>query len=143
MKINEVVTKRRDELGIDAVELADKCGLTISGYSDLEDDESEFYMVITLDKLNKLCSELKIDLINLFGFDLCDENLSDGFIVERIERLGLDIRRVSDEVGITEDAIKLAVTNVSSLSGWVMDPIIDLSKTLDVNVSCLIEKVLN
>jgi len=141
MKINEIVENRRKELGIDVVELAKKCSLTISGYSDIEDDETEFYMVVTLGKLITLCDELKLDLIELFGFDECREKSSDNFIAERINKLELDVGRISDEVGITEEAIELLITDGQSLSNWVMDPIIDLSNILKVNVSCLIKTI--
>jgi len=51
----------------------------------------------------------------------------------------LSIKEVSDFVGIEEDSITLAETDVTVLDGWVMDPI-SYAKVLRISPACLINR---
>ena len=139
--ISDIVKQRREELGLTESTLAEKCSITIEWYGDLEYDESEFYEVLTLEKILLLANELKLDVIELYGFDKCRTQLNSNFISSRMSDLNITISGLSDKVNMVEEYIESAIKDSQMLLGWVMTPIIDLSKTLDVKAACIIELI--
>ena len=62
MGINKKIKSRREELGLDADDVADRIGLSSAEYYDIETYANEIFMVTELRELKKLCSILKPNL---------------------------------------------------------------------------------
>lgn len=106
-------------------DLAAVCGLTLPAYYDLEEDDQELYMAISLTELSLLSKELRISPEALFS-DM-------GLPGNRI-RPGEVARRIRDVIGKR----KLTLSEFEDEVGFsIGDSLEDSSRVWDWNVDCL------
>ena len=70
MDVNETIKSRREELGLSDLEVARASGLTIHSYCDIELYPDELvklfrWELVPLGAANRLCSELRLNLLDL------------------------------------------------------------------------------
>lgn len=140
-RANDVIRVRREELGLTDVEVAQRSGLSIYEYGDVEDDETELYMVLPLKKIKSLCQTLGIDMLSLYRIGKCDREITPRLLLNRRQEKGITIRELSDQVGISEEMLVKAEYDPSSIGEWVMDSVLALAQALDVSPACLLEQV--
>jgi hypothetical protein len=75
--INEKIKTRRLELGLRDVELAQRTGLSIYQYGDLEDYPDYIFLVAPLYYVKKVCGVLRVNLLSLFGMHcaFCEDHI--------------------------------------------------------------------
>jgi len=133
MKKNDQIRSQRQSLGLDEHNVAKYADLSIHEYDDLEAYDDELYTVVPVNKLLKVCEKLNLNLAMLLDFETSSNRLSLDAIGQRMAELNMSVQELSDSVGITEGFIEDATTDVNSLGTWVVEPIIDLAKALDIS----------
>jgi DNA-binding XRE family transcriptional regulator len=151
MGINKKIKSRREELGLDADDVADKIGLSSAEYYDIEAYANEIFMVTELRELKKLCSILKLNLYELIQLspsfpmksedEVRDINFSiprNELILKRREKLGLTQEELGDILGFYEVAIVDMEQKEDFLESWTIYEIINLSKALKIPLDALV-----
>ena len=141
MKMNVQIRTQRKALGLSEKSVAEYAGLSIHEYADLESYDDELYTVVPIDKLIKLCAKLNLDLAILLGFEKSRDLLRRDSIGSRMQELDISVQQLSDVIGISETFIKNAMSDIGSLSGWVVEPVIDLAKELDLNPGAVLDSI--
>lgn len=67
MNHSEILKRRRGELGLSDVDVAEACGLTIEQYGDVEQHTDEFQTALTVLEARRLCAALKLRLPDVLG----------------------------------------------------------------------------
>ena len=135
-----LVRERRKQLGYSETDVAKKVGITVDQYCDLEEERDEYFMVVPIGDLVALCRLLKLDINELFGLAACDEQqLREQQITSRRKEKGLSVAELAGRVGISEETIVALERDPSSIANWVMDPIKQLAKELEIPISCLVK----
>lgn len=111
MDINERIQERREALGLSDVEVAQRAGLSIHEYCDVEGYPDEFTDVLSVDEAKRLAAVLGLDLLELVGLSCsrCEgESLDPDWLLLSPARL-LRLRR--EELGLTRE-------QVAAQAGW-------------------------
>lgn len=141
MKKNDQIRSQRQSLGLDEINVAEFAGLSIHEYDDLEAYDDESFTVIPVKKLLKVCEKLNLDLTALLDLGKRNNLLPRDAIGRRMAELKISATELSDTVGITEDFIKDAMTDIDSLGAWVVEPVTDLAKALGVSAGDILGSI--
>lgn len=129
MRPNDLIRKKRLELGLDEAVVASRAGLTVAEYSDMEDYDDELYTVVPLIKIKRVCGELGLSLNDLFDLQ-ADGRFPADIVKQKMQDMNMSVEDVSDFVGMTEEAIRDVARDVANAESWVMEPLLDLAKFL-------------
>ncbi len=135
--LNIIIKTNRVKLGFSQNELATICKMTKHEYRDLEDYDDEIYMVVQLSKIDCICTQLGMKLIDLFGLDPIGKLLPRDIISKTMEEKNITALEVSNFVGIEESYIDHAQKDMISLGEWVIDPIISMSTFLELDIGSI------
>jgi DNA-binding Xre family transcriptional regulator len=141
LNLNNVIREKRLGLGLNQRDLAVACGMSEHEYRDLEDYDDEFYMVVKLSDIICVCNKLGINLAELFGFSSVGGILPTDAIYKRMQEKRVSISKLSDVIGIEESYIDKIKSNLVKIEEWVLDPILSLSKHLEINLGTLLNSV--
>lgn len=148
MSISEKIKAAREQLGLTDVKAAEKVGLSIYEYGDLESYDNEAETVLDLGKLKKLCETLEIDLFELFSLDrpeshylTYDLERRNDIVSERRNALGLSQDELGDKVSFYGHVIQEMEDDSDFLESWCLEDVIALAKSLNVPSWVLIGKV--
>jgi transcriptional regulator with XRE-family HTH domain len=141
MEPHQVLESRRRELGLSQDDVAARSGLTVHEYPHLEEDPTELYMVTLLEDVERVCAALRIDIVTLYGLPLCSEPVTPEFLAVKRQGLGLSRVEVANRVGIEEDMLEVAESDISAIGGWVMEPVRRLANVLGVSPACLVSRI--
>ena len=149
MKINNLIEKKRLELGLTNSQVAKLVGLSIHEYSDIEDDPDETLTVLPLKGLMKLCKVLEIDIFTLLRevnvldkeyYDDVKENIPLNLIIKhKREQSGLTCEELGDKIGFYEQAIIDMETDPGYLESWPIEPILRVCKELGLSLYLVIK----
>jgi len=138
MKINEKIAQRRKEMGISEKELAEKTGLGIYYYGDVEAYEHEVMQILELSKFKLICQILDLEPLDLLeglreGSDEILNYEPRNMLInrKRIE-LGLSEEELGDKVGFYGRVIHEMEHDPDFLESWCLEDIIVLANILDI-----------
>jgi hypothetical protein len=137
----------REAQDIDVDEAAERSGLTRYEFSDLETHEDEFYDVLSLESVRRVCDVLHLDLKALLNSRYLNQgghappdppsSLEDTIIRQR-NALGLTHERLGNLAGIKEDFIRAVENDSGALESWPLDQINFLANALNLPIEVLV-----
>jgi DNA-binding XRE family transcriptional regulator len=153
MDVNEKIKRRRKELGLSDTEVANKVGLSIHEYGDVEQHADEIFAVVELLRVKEICQMLKFDFFELFDMNcsFCREGNQhlesyslprNDLIRKRRIEMGLSVEELGDRIGFEETAVKDMEKDTDYLETWPINYVKDLSAITSVpfqillNVKC-------
>lgn len=139
MKPHERIRQQRLKIGLSETDLAHAAGISDMAYYDLEAYESEIDDCIELGQLRRICSKLQLDIVELLGVTPVgvQQNMRILLRSKRAEK-GLSIEDVSDQVGISEEAIRDAEKDLASLKTWRLIALRDYAACLNIELGYLL-----
>jgi transcriptional regulator with XRE-family HTH domain len=142
MRIQDILRKRRTELGISDVELSKLTNISIDTIYDLEQmDDDEIYL-FNLPELKLFCSVLKInppDIFRSVASDLTDLSLAE-LIKKRRNEKNLTIEKLSDLIGY-DPIVILTLEENGNYTEVCVDALKKISFELDLPLELLLEKI--
>jgi transcriptional regulator with XRE-family HTH domain len=132
------IRRGRERLSLSVEEVARRARVSLSEYHHIENDPRELYMTATLGKVKAICAVLGLEVHEVYGLEKCTKAVGRDVVNARRQDLGLTIPDLARIVGIEERFISDVERDVSALAEWVMDPILDLAKALNVSPACLL-----
>ena len=132
--INNQIRNARERKGWTDVFTAEKVGLSIHEYDDVEAYEDEVRNVLSLATLRRLCAALDLDLYELFSISPTPPYPGGRatLVKDRRQILGLSTEEVGDKVGFYGHVIEEMEQNEEFLESWCLDDILELAKVLGV-----------
>ncbi len=148
MKKNEIIKKRRIELGLTESDISSLVDLTRSEYSDIELHDDEICTVTDLCRLKKICVVLGFDLLDLLELKcvFCEGEaiFAEDFLLPRNElivnrrmKMAISKEELGERVGFNEMEIENLENNSEHLETWPIDFINDLANVIDVPIQIL------
>ena len=148
MKANELIKAGRNRLGMSETEAAEKIGLTIYEYGDIEQHEDEIFTVAHLSQVKRLCNILGIGIFELLNMECAfcanDETFTEEYNLSRhdlIQRrrvdLGLTQDDLGNQIGFETVAIKDMETNPGFLENWSFELVRNLGSILNIPTQIL------
>ena len=138
MKPNQIIMTRREALNLSIEEMTTRAGLEDYGYSDIEDYDDEIFTVTPIFGIKRICEILELDLHDLLQIKKCKAPVNSKTISEILRNKGVSDSDLSDIIGIKENAITDIKQDLLKINDWVLDPVFDLARVLEINVSCLL-----
>lgn len=149
MEANEKIIDRRKELGLSDVEIAQKAGLSIYEYGDIEQHADEIVAVTELHEVKKLLAVLKMDFLDTLEINcaFCSNTsqylseyslLRNELLRKQRESLGMSREALGESIGFFAAEIENLEKNPDHLEAWSMDYIRDLSKVLKLPLQVLL-----
>jgi transcriptional regulator with XRE-family HTH domain len=132
------IVEARERAGASGIDLAQKLGISLAAYDDLEAYDHEAYMCVSLDQLRSLARLLKVSLRALLSqgeASLDNGDLSPSELVRRIQNYlhmhSLSIGQFEKQVGC---AISPVMENPDALwQTWNVDALHDVCVPLEVS----------
>ena len=151
MTINDRIRRRREALGMSDVEVAQRVGLSMHEYYDVEAYPDEFTDVLHVAEAKRLADVLGLDLLELVGVK-CSSCEREGFDAGRLtappvellrsrrEEMNLSREEVSDQAGWEDRGAGLEILeNDASFPGrTTINTVLDLSRVLRVPADLLL-----
>jgi transcriptional regulator with XRE-family HTH domain len=151
MNLNEIVKKRRIELGLTINEAAEKSGLSIHEYTDVEDYPDEIASVLQLRDLKSICKTLNIDIYEFLGNetecaerdqgDKADLVSLNELVRQKRETANLTRIELGDRLGFYEEAIIDMESDPKFLESWSIELIKNLCAELKIPITVIIKKL--
>jgi transcriptional regulator with XRE-family HTH domain len=145
MAIAEKIKMARKYQKLSDVVVAERAGLSIYEYGDIEAYDNEAETVLDLKRLKKLCKVLEINLFDLFSLEKpqsCylnhDLEKRNSIIYKRRNELGLTQDELGDKVGFYGFIIQEMESDGEFLESWCLEDIVTLAKILDIPTWVLI-----
>lgn len=142
---NEKIQQRREQLGLSDVEVAEKTGIGISAYGDLEAYGDEATTAVSLADLKRLCDVLDLELIEFlniprqqFGKRIYPKPRN-VLIREMRQKKGLSEDELGDRVGFYVSAIISMESDPDFLELWCVEDILVLARILDIQIQLLLD----
>jgi transcriptional regulator with XRE-family HTH domain len=138
MKINEKIVQRREEMGLSEKEVADKTGLGIYHYGDVEAYEHEVMQSLDLYEFKLVCQVLDLEPLDLLEGskekldEILDSEPRNVLINRKRIELGLSEEELGERVGFYGDAIHEMERDAEYLESWCLEDIIVLANVLDI-----------
>lgn len=139
MSVADAIKAARERKGLTDVEAADRSGLSIYEYGDVEAYDHEAAAVVNLKHLKALCRVLDIDLFELFSLEKpqssflsYDLNRRDAIILDRRTALTLTQDELGDKVSFNRIAIQEMESDSAFLETWCLEDIVQLAEALGV-----------
>jgi len=140
------IRKRREELGLTESEIAERVGISIYEYGDIEQHANELVSVSPLNVVRKLCNVLNLDMMDLLEIPadgsqvVSSEDGRDKLIRSRMETLGMSEAKIASRLGYEDAAISQLVSDPSFLETWPIESIARLAVALRISPTLLIEQ---
>jgi len=142
MTQNQRIRLRREELGLLDTDVANRIGISIAAYGDIEAYADELFDVVELRTVRALCAVLNLDVLDLIGTEceICSGrgNFSEELklprnvlVQNRRSVRGLSRAELAEAIGFEEVAIRQMESDPSFLDGWSVNLIKELSVLLD------------
>ena len=139
--INDIIEKRRLELGYRDTEIAELIGLNICWYCDIEWHEDELKTTVYLGIVKKLFKVLKLDFFEMVDMKcaFCElhEPFEQDYLLPRNELIRKNRERLGmtrDELGVKVNFYEVAIENMERkrnfLEEWSIDDILILADAL-------------
>lgn len=149
MDVNEKIALRREELGLSDVEVARATGITIHSYCDIEWYPDELCQVVPLEAVKRLCSKLRLNLLDLLEipcafcklaakFDEAYSLPSNELIRHRREKHGWSLDELGERVNYLGVEINHLEADPDYIENWRIDDLKQLSKALEVPLQILL-----
>jgi DNA-binding XRE family transcriptional regulator len=149
MYVHEKINARRQELGLNDMEVSERIGLSIYEYGDVEQHSDEIFLVTELRYVKKLCKLLNFDFFELFDkrCTFCGKthHYSDEFILPRNklihkkrEEMGLSAEALGDQIGFEEWLINDMEADPDFLEKWPLKYIKNLSNMINIPFQILL-----
>src|SRR6266542_1821569 len=109
MKAGDRIRSRRVELGLRDVDVAERVGLSIYEYGDLEQHADEFATAIALKDAQRLCGMLGLSLLDVLeipGTAVSSSVSPQQLIRDAREREGLTVAELADHIGFTDETVQ-------------------------------------
>ena len=148
--INKIIEKRRVELNLRDLLVAEKIGLNIDWYCDIEWHEDELESTVSLEIVKKLFDILQLDFFTMAEIEchfcvlkneyLADFELPRNELIKR-KRTALNMTRLElgDKVNFYEIEIENMERDADLLEGWVIEDIMLLAQTLELPPQILLD----
>lgn len=140
--INEQIETRRLELGLDDVEVAARCGLSIYEYGDVESYPDEFATVLDVEKAKRLCRILGLDIFSLTGLEPPDPSQGNSqrndVVTHHLGIAKLARSDVAKRANLHDEALAEIEADSSKLDLMPVQQIIELAKALGIKPGLLI-----
>ncbi len=148
MSISQKIKDARERKGLTDLQIAEKVGISIYEYGDVEAYDNEAQSVLDLKYLKKLCSALNINLFELFSFEKGD-NVNNNYDLDRRDlivssyrnKLAISQDKLGDKVGFHGHVIYKMETDRDFLESWCLEDIVSLANVLDIPPWVLIGKI--
>ena len=129
--------------GMSDTEAANRIGVEISAYGDLEQHRDELLTTLPLRLVRRLCTELDIKASDLLNLDATQGevlNLSRNYIIStQMTKYSMSVSRLADRLGFDESIISSMIKDADFLEEWPVDLIVNLSVELKINISTLLK----
>lgn len=146
---NQKIRKRRTELRLSDIVVAEKCGLSIHEYSDVEQHADEIMTAVPLKKVKQICDILSINLLDLLeiqceyclGKESYDSEHSlplNRLISVTRTSMGISKDELADRLGFFIDAVDEMEEDENYLENWPIDIITNLSNELNLPIQILL-----
>jgi len=144
MKIHEKLVRRRQQLGFSELEVAEKIGLNIYWYGDIEAYEHEVMGTLELCKFKLLCQILDLEPLELLGLSKRDDveisSLPRNVLINRRRiELGFTEDSLGEQVGFYGSAIHEMEQDAEYLESWYLEDILTLANVLKLPVQILLK----
>ena len=148
--ISDIIEQKRMELGLKEEDVAQKIGVNLSSYLDLEWHDHEISTVAMLEKAKKLFDILKLDFFEMVELKCAFCQLHKTFeedyqlprnelIKKRRKNLPLTQDELGDIVGFSEATIKDIEKDPFYLEEWSIDDILILADALSIPPQILLD----
>lgn len=148
--INERIAERRRQLGLSDVEVAERAGLSIHEYGDLEQHAEESFEVVELRRLRAVCDILSLSLADLLpeGMLRCepsetsislDERGRNALVEARRKELDLSRQDLGDRLGFPAETVELMEEDPDFLEGWPIGYVLDVARELGIRLHLLLD----
>lgn len=150
MKINDIITKRRSELGITTTEVCKRVDMSLNEYYDVEYYEDEILTVTDLRRVKLLCDVLGINLLDLLGLkELVSDDtnsfrdylslLRNELIAKRRREIGISREELGERLGFYSVEIDKLEMNPEHLETWPIEFIKELAAVIAVPIQILLK----
>ncbi len=148
MGINQTIKNNRIRKGLSEEELAQKIGLTLMEYHDIEAYPDEIKTVTHLKEVRLLCKALDINLLDLLGVgekfrDEKDSIPRNQLIQRSRENLNLSREELADKIGFEKITVQEIENDESFLEQWSIELISNLARELYLPIERLLNKKSN
>lgn len=151
MRIHALIKAKREALGFSDVDVAQKSGLSIYEYGDIEQHENELFNVTALHQVRRLARVLGLSIDDIMiaahvGYEAtaqqsASSDLPRNSVVGRARKsIGLSREQLAEALGYGTDAVDALETDPMFLENWSLDLIVTLAKTLRLQVRRLLEE---
>jgi transcriptional regulator with XRE-family HTH domain len=148
MAINKIITSRRLELGLSDAEVAERAGILIMEYYDIEHYDDEFATAVEIHNARLLCKVLGLNFcqiaMDIIASDqqataqIIDDSISsayigmtrDKIISSRRHKLSLSEQELADAIGFEVRTICAIENDENFLECWSIDLVISLAREL-------------
>lgn len=137
MPVSETIKSARERKRMTDVQVAEKTGLSIYEYGDLESYDNEAETVLDLKKLKVLCKVLEISLFDMFSLEKPQSNYfhydkkeRNDIVFNRRKALGFTQDELGDKVGFHGYVIQEMESDSEFLESWCLEDVVSLAETL-------------
>lgn len=138
MNPNERIREQRIRLGLRDKDVADRVGMTIHEYSDVEQHEDELRTVVELKKAKQICDILGLNLLDLFEIYPDQQRPiptvvpKHKLIKDRREALNLTISALAEAFGFEESTMRALEDDPDAINRWPADLVMQLAERLEI-----------
>lgn len=147
--VNERIAERRQQLGLSDIEVAERTGLSIHEYGDLEQHAEEPFEVVPLGRLRAVCDTLKLSLAELLPREMlsCErseasislhEGRRNAIVEARRKKLELSRQELGDRLGFPAETVKLMEEDPDFLERWPIGYVRDVARELGIPLHVLL-----
>lgn len=149
MNVNERIASRRQECDLTDTEIADRIGIPVDLYEDMEKDEDELYTLVKLSVIRDLCEVLALDYFDLFDLKcaFCDGGLKyeEAWSLPRHELLKrrkmamhLSDEKLGNRISLNLAGIASLQSDETFLDAWPLYAISDLASAMSIPLQILL-----
>lgn len=141
-KPNEIIKQNRERMKLTDSFVAEKVGMTIHEYGDIEQYEDELFTVTQLGEVRKLCELLNIEICDLLNLDrslVASKHVEPNKLVhdKRIS-LGLSKEQLAEKIGFETLVVDQIENDAEFLERWSFELIKELALTINEPVEKLV-----
>lgn len=139
MNAHQRIKARRLELGLSESAVAQRIGIGIDAYCDVEQHADEFFTVVNLETARALCRVLDLDLEELVGFvtkgaigisDVSERKSRHELIRCGREAAGLSRAAVAEHLGFDEETIEDWESDPNAVDRYPIELLVELADLL-------------
>lgn len=140
MKISDAIRGKRIELGLSDLSVAQRAGLSIHEYSDIEGRDDEFTTAIPLETARRVCNALNLNFRALLGLSdmiATADKISD-VVREARTNQGMSQLALGDAIGFSEETIRSIESSPNFLTTLPIVVVFDLERVLGIERGSLV-----